>query len=125
MGKGDKTELQREILLTWYDNPGATNKQIADACNCSASYVSTVKNRFDGYNEFEAMVDRQDREIERMFGDGFFAANAAPVGQSGKQPGFAELWAETPNNPAGLIIKGLVLLVLLYVAYEMVFILFL
>lgn len=125
MGKGGKTELQREILLTWYDNPDATNKEIADACNCSASYVSTVKNRFDGYNEFEAMMDRQDREMERMFGDGIFASGAPTnASKTGDQPGLAEMWEEIPNNPVGLIMKGIVLMVLLFVAYQITITLF-
>lgn len=89
-----KTDLQRETLLTWYDNPNATNREIAEACDCSVSYVSQIKNRFDGYNEFEAMMDRQDRQMEQMFGDGIFAGGAPSVGQtgSGDRQGFIELW---------------------------------
>ena len=61
--KAEKTDLQRDILLTWYENPNATNKEISEACNCSASYVSQVTNRFDNYDEMEAMMDRQDKEL--------------------------------------------------------------
>ena len=119
MSNSQKTELQRDILLTWYQNPNATNKEIAEACDCSASYVSTVKNRFDDYNEFEAMMDRQDREMEQMFGDDIFGAEqstsavAAPDG-----PGIAEQWDEIPNNAAGLFIKLIILMVLGYVAFQ-------
>ena len=116
MGNGGKTDLQREILLTWYENPGATNKEIADACDCSASYVSEIKNRFDGYDHFEAMMDREDRQMEAMFGDDIFGSGAAPTGGSGAN--LAEAWEETPNNAAGLVIKAIVLLVLLYVFFE-------
>lgn len=123
MGQGGKTELQRDILLTWYENPDATNKGIADICDCSASYVSEVKNRFDGYNEFEAMMDRQDKEMERMFGDDIFPAEPAAMGQAGKQPGLAEMWEDIPNNPAGLVVKGIILIVVFYVAYEIVLVL--
>jgi hypothetical protein len=120
MANGGKTELQREILLTWYDNPNATNKEIPEACDCSASYVSTVKNRFNDYNQFEAMMDRQDKEMEQMFGEEIFASGAAPVNQSvsGDQPGLAEMWEDIPNNPAGIIIKAIVSMVLLFAAYQ-------
>ncbi len=126
MGNGEKTELQRDILLTWYDNPDATNKEIAEACDCSASYVSDVKNKFDDYNHFEAMMDRQDKEMERMFGDDIFASGAAPINQAGggDQPGLAEMWEETPNNAAGILIKAIILMALLFVAYQFAITLF-
>lgn len=122
MSKGGKTDLQREILLTWYNNPHATNKEIADICDCSASYVSNVKKRFNDYNEFEAMMDRQDKQMQQMFGDDIFASGTPTpsANRSGQQPGVAELWEEIPNNPAGIVIKGIILLVLLYVAYAIV-----
>lgn len=118
MGRDGKTDLQRDILLTWYDHPGATNKEIAEACDCSASYVSQIKNRFDDYNQFEAMMDRQDREMEQMFGDDIFAAGGSMAAPQGVN--LPEAWEETPNNPAGLVIKGIILLVLLYVFWEIV-----
>ena len=119
MSNSSKTDLQREILLTWRNNPNATNKAIADACDCSASYVSQIKNRFNSYDEFDAMMDRQDAEIEQMFGDDIFGAEqstsavAAPDG-----PGIAEQWDEIPNNAAGLFIKLIILMVLGYVAFQ-------
>lgn len=121
-----KTDLQREILLTWYDNPNMTNKEIAEACDCSASYVSQIKNRFDDYNEFEAMMDRQDRQMEQMFGDDIFAGGAPSAGQagSGDQQGFIELWQELPNDTTGIIIKTVIVLVFLIIGYQAVLILF-
>ena len=118
MSGSQKTELQRDILLTWYKNPNATNKDIADACNCSSSYVSTVKNRFDDYNEFEAMMDQQDKQMEQMFGEGIFGQNQAASGNQSNQPGLAQQWEQIPNNPPGLIIKAVVLVALLYAAYQ-------
>jgi hypothetical protein len=116
MSSGGKTELQREILLTWYDNPNATNKEIAKVCDCSASYVSEVKNRFNDYDHLEVVMDREDKQIEEMFGEDIFAPAAASSGRSSAN--FAELWEETPNNTAGLLIKAIILLVLLYVVFE-------
>jgi len=55
------------------ESPNATNQEIAGACDCSSSHVSQTKNRFDDYNEFEAMMmDRQDAELEQMFGENIF-----------------------------------------------------
>lgn len=132
MGDGGKTDLQREILLTWHQHPNATNKEIARACDCSASYVSQVKNRFDDYDEFEAMMDRQDRELERMFGGDIFAgqrgqASARPMqshsGNSTESINLAEAWDELPNNPVGHLIRAIILVILLYVLYEVLTIL--
>lgn len=68
-----------------------------------------MKNRFDDYNEFEATMDRRDREMERMFGSEVFDASTAPMVQSGaqEQPGMAAVWEDIPNNPAGIVIKGI------------------
>lgn len=118
MSNSQKTELQRNILLTWYQNPNATNKEIAEACDCSSSYVSTVKNRFNDYNEFEAMMDRQDREMEQMFGDDIFSGTQTAAVASSDQPGLAQQWEEMPNNAPGLIIKAIVLVALLYAAFQ-------
>ncbi|RAW45246.1 MarR family transcriptional regulator [Halorubrum sp. 48-1-W] len=123
MSGSQKTELQRDILLAWYQNPNVTNKQIAEACDCSASYVSTVKNRFDDYNEFEAMMDRQDREMEQMFGADIFGGNHTVSGGSSGQPGLAQQWEEVPNNAPGLIIKAIVLIALLYAAFQFIMVL--
>jgi hypothetical protein len=119
----DKTDLQREILLTWYEHPNATKKEISDRVGCSSSYVSTVTNRFDDYNEFEAMMDRQDRELEQMFGDDFFDEPAMPRARqpaSGAQMGLAGMWEELPHNPVGNLVRGIILLLLGFVAYKIV-----
>jgi hypothetical protein len=126
MGSSSKTDLQRDILLTWWENPNATNKEIADACDCSASYVSQVKNRFDDYNEFEAMMDRQDAELEQMFGDDFFGnSRTAPAAVDRGGPGIAEQWNEIPNNTPGLLIKLIIVMVLGYAAVQVGMTLFL
>lgn len=130
----DKTDLQREILLTWYDNPNSTNAEIADMCDCSASYVSQIKNRFDDYNQMEAMMDRQDREMAQMFGDDIFEApqGAGGFGLSqgqaisgssqpqGHQKGIVEMYDQLPNNAAGYLAKAFILVVLAYVLFETV-----
>ena len=120
MPQSGKTELQRDILLTWYENPNSTNKEIAEACDCSSSYVSNVKNRFDNYNEFEAMMDRQDEQMERMFGDDIFLGGANSFNQPTNQKGIAEQFDEIPNNAVGLIFKGMILLIVAYAAFEVV-----
>jgi len=132
MPSGEKTDLQRDIVLTWYENPNATNKEIADACDCSSSYVSQIKSRFDDYNQMEYMMDRQDEQMEQMFGDGIFAESAPASGATGLDagrpadgPGLAEMYEELPNNLAGNLIRVLILLILLYVVYEVATILIL
>ncbi|WP_144924722.1 MarR family transcriptional regulator [Halorubrum salsamenti] len=126
MGNGSKTGLQRDILLTWWENPNATNQEIADACDCSASYVSQIKNRFDDYNELDAMMDRQDSELERMFGEGIFGNNGTtPAAVETEGPGIAEQWNEIPNNIPGLLIKLIVVMVLGYAAIQVGMTLFL
>lgn len=91
--------------------------------------MSQVKNRFDGYNEMEAMFDRQDRELERMFGSGLFEGSSQSVQETAStrnlnnEPGIAEMYDELPNNAAGNIIRAIMLLVLLYVLYEIVMVL--
>ncbi|QUO47624.1 MULTISPECIES: hypothetical protein [Halorubrum] len=126
MGNSSKTDLQRDILLTWWENPNATNQEIADACDCSASYVSQIKNRFDNYNEFDAMMDRQDAELERMFGDDIFESSGkTPAAVEPEGPGIAEQWDDIPNNIPGLLIKAIVVMVLGYAAVQIGTILFL
>jgi hypothetical protein len=120
MVQKEKTDLQREILLAWYENPNATNKEIATACDCSSSYVSTVKNRFNNYNEFEAMMDRQDKEMEQMFGDDIFMGGSSSLNTTTNQKGIAEQFEEIPNNAVGLIFKGMILLIMAYAAFEVV-----
>lgn len=75
----------------------------------------------------EAMIDRQDREIERMFGDDIFQdmpPAGGGVGTSAQAgPGLADIYSEQPDNLAGYIIRALVVLILLYVTYEIAMIL--
>ena len=120
MSNNNKTELQRDILLTWYNNPNATNKEIADMCDCSASYVSDIKNRFDNYNSMEAMMDREDKEMQRMFGEDIFSGsiNSNSTSSMNEQRGLAEIYDDLPNNAVGNIARGIILLITLYVAYE-------
>ncbi|ELY94595.1 hypothetical protein C483_02650 [Natrialba hulunbeirensis JCM 10989] len=123
----EKTELQREILLTWYENPNATKKEIAEACHCSASYVSQVTNRFDNYDHMEAMIDRQDKEMEQMFGDDFFHPMQSESSQSvvgeGDTASLAEIYTELPDNLIGYVLKAGILLFVLYIFYEMALVL--
>ena len=123
MSSGGKTDLQRDILTTWYENPDATNKEIAEACDCSSSYVSQVKNRFDGYTEMEAMFDREDRELEQMFGSGILDGRQSTAMQSGEQQGLAEIYEDLPDNAVGNIGRAIILVVGIYVLYEVLTIL--
>ncbi|MFC6767321.1 winged helix-turn-helix domain-containing protein [Natrinema zhouii] len=120
--KTEKTDLQRDILLTWYENPNATNKEIAKACDCSASYVSQVTNRFEDYNEMEAMMDRQDKEMERMFGGDIFQSMPSSNGQyrigASSGPSLVEIYTEQPDNLIGYLVRAAILLFLLYIFYE-------
>ncbi|OLZ39085.1 hypothetical protein A6E15_19165 [Natrinema saccharevitans] len=126
-GKSEKTDLQRDILVTWYQNPDATNQEIADACNCSASYVSQITNRFDDYSHMEAMIDQQDREMERMFGDDIFQGMPPAGGGVGASaqagPGLADIYSEQPDNLVGYIVRALIVLILLYITYEIAMVL--
>ena len=60
---GDKTELQRRILLTAYNNPTATQAEIAENCDWSASYVSTVLNRYDRWDAMDAQIEQLNRDL--------------------------------------------------------------
>jgi hypothetical protein len=69
----EKTDKQRDILLAWKKNPNASVSELADIADASESYVREVLDRFDDYDEFEAMYDGMDREMDRLFGgDGLF-----------------------------------------------------
>lgn len=127
MSSDDETELQREILRTWRSHPDATNREIADACDCSPSYVSQVKNRFDSYGEFDATTDRRDRELERTFGGDIFTdqprRTSAKLSNPTEDADLAGVWDELPNNPVGHVMRAIVLIILPYVLYEVVAIL--
>lgn len=131
MSSSGKTDLQRDILITWYENPNATNKEIAESCDCSASYVSEVKNRFDDYGEMEAMFDREDRELEQMFGEGILNGGSNSMGgarrsqNTGQSQGLAETYEDLPDNLMGNIGRVIILAVMLFVLYQVVTILLL
>jgi len=54
------TELQSKIIQELKDNPESDNQKVADRLDCSASYVSTIRNRY----EFEIFgeIDLTDYE---------------------------------------------------------------
>lgn len=58
-----KTELQREILITAYDNRQLTQAEIADRVGCSASYVSNVLGRYDGYDAMDARIEQLNSDL--------------------------------------------------------------
>lgn len=64
----EKTELQRDILIEWYHDEDATNEEIAERLDCSPSYVSEVKNKFEDYDEFQATLDEEERRFEAITG---------------------------------------------------------
>lgn len=61
-----KTELKRDILLELQNNPNATNKQIANAVDCSPSYVSTVRNQYDNYSDVDALQDQIQKDLDNL-----------------------------------------------------------
>jgi len=119
MGNSSKTDLQRDILLTWWESPNATNQEIAGACDCSSSYVSQTKNRFDDYNEFEAMMDRQDAELEQMFGENIFenSGTTSATSRVGRARNCRAMERDPEQHP-GLLIKHIVVMVLGYAAIQ-------
>lgn len=61
-----KTELKRDILLELQNNPDATNKHIANAVDCSLSYVSTVRNQYDDYTDVDALQDQIQKDLDKL-----------------------------------------------------------
>lgn len=59
----ERTELQREILVTAYANPDMSQAEIADRVGCSASYVSSVLNEYDSYDAMEARIEQLGTDI--------------------------------------------------------------
>jgi len=59
----DKTELQRQILETAYRNPNASKKEISEMCDCSASYVSNVLNRYDEWDALDSDLEQMNRDL--------------------------------------------------------------
>lgn len=58
-----KTELQRKILITAYNNPRLTQSEIATRVNCSSSYVSNVLSRFDSIDAMQAEIEQMNHEM--------------------------------------------------------------
>lgn len=58
-----KTELQRKILTTAYNNPRLSRSQIADQVSCSSSYVSQVLNRFDSIDAMHAEIKQLNHDL--------------------------------------------------------------
>ncbi|NHN58759.1 MULTISPECIES: winged helix-turn-helix domain-containing protein [Halorussus] len=125
-----KTDLQREILLTAHQNPDLTNKEIADRCDCSSSYVSTVLNRYEDYGVLEAMDDQmiQDqRELDRML-DGMGLGAGANDQQSGSKrgggnttPAVEDFSLKEPETTVDWIVQiGSALFALLIVGYVLI-----
>lgn len=59
----EKTELQREILITAYQNPHLSQSEIADRVGCSSSYVSNVLNRFDSVDAMHAEIEQLNYDL--------------------------------------------------------------
>ncbi|AUX10689.1 hypothetical protein AArcSl_3082 [Halalkaliarchaeum desulfuricum] len=78
----DKTELQRKILITAYNNPTATQAEIAKKCNCSSSYVSTVLNRYDRWDAMDAQIEQLNQDL-----------GYAPDHSLGPQPSTQPAWS--------------------------------
>ena len=71
----------------------------------------------------EAMFDREDRELEQMFGSGILDEGTGNTMESGEQQGLAEIYEDLPDNAVGNIGRAVILLVTIYVLYEVVTIL--
>lgn len=54
----ERTELQREILVTAYDHPELSQVEVANHVGCSASYVSNVLNDYDSHDAMEARIEQ-------------------------------------------------------------------
>lgn len=59
----EKTELQRDILITAYNNRRLSQAEIADRVGCSASYVSNVLNRFDNVDAMYAEIEQLNQNL--------------------------------------------------------------
>ncbi|WP_117591769.1 winged helix-turn-helix domain-containing protein [Haloprofundus halophilus] len=58
-----KTELQRKILITAYNNPRLSQTKIADRVDCSPSYVSNILNRFDSVDAMHAEIEQLNHDL--------------------------------------------------------------
>lgn len=60
---GEKTKLQREILICAYNNPQLNQSEIAKKVGCSSSYVSQVLGRFDSIDAMNAEIEQLNYEM--------------------------------------------------------------
>lgn len=60
---GEKTDLQREILITAHNNPHLKQTEIADRVGCSSSYVSDVLNRFNSIDAMQAEIEQLNHDL--------------------------------------------------------------
>lgn len=79
----DKTELQRAILITAYNYPDATQAEIADACDCSSSYVSQVLREYDSQDAMEARIEEMNQALGFDQSAGFGAGWENDIGMRG------------------------------------------
>ena len=125
MSIADLTDLQREILVTAYRNPRASQSEIAKRCDCSASYVSNVLNRYDEFDALQADV----AEFETSLSQPSFSGD--PVWMDGPSAGSeSEIDLEnTPVDPRDIdsmeellnyVIALIILVVLVYAGYRVV-----
>lgn len=59
----EKTELQRRILITAYNNPRMNQSEIANRCDCSRSYVSQVLREYNDHDAMEARIKEMNRQL--------------------------------------------------------------
>lgn len=93
-----RTDLQREILVTAYDNPKMSQSEIADKLGCSASYVSNVLNEYDSHDAMAARIEQFDAGFELM---------GQPANGDVRQakPDFEGISVEN-TPPAGIAVMG-------------------
>lgn len=59
----NKTELQRDILITAHDNPQLSKSDIARRVDCSDSYVGQVLSRYDSHDAMQARIEELNRQL--------------------------------------------------------------
>ncbi len=59
----DEIERNRAILLTAYNNPDATQAEIATACDCPPSEVTATLQQYDGPGEMKAQLRDWNRSL--------------------------------------------------------------
>lgn len=59
----DELERKRSILVTAYNNPNATQAEIATACDCPPSEVSAVLHQYDHQDEMKAQITEWNQRL--------------------------------------------------------------